>query len=633
MPGTTENHAASRASDSRIEEIRAYVADLLTKPAFAASGRRGQLLHYLVQHTLRGDADKVNEYAIGLDVFDKPTSFDPRIESVVRTEFSRLRQKLKDYYAEEGRGDRIVIDFPPRSYAAAFTFRNLAAEAMGAPQLVPAASKPATRVSVWVPAAALAVVVAIGALAGFALWNRHAMLVARERPIHSIVVLPFENYSPGHQDEYMADGMTEELTNDLAQLRDLRVVARTSAFAFKGKGEDVRTIGQLLTVDAVLEGSFTKEGDQVRITAQLNRTADGYHLWSHSYETESNDLLAVQQDVANAIADQIRRIQGGPAPVIRADTASPEAHDLYLQGVYQLYLSTPESTGKAVQLFQKAIDLDPSFARAYLAIGDAEMNLVTLTSARAAEAFPKIRAATQKAIDLDPNLSEAWGNLALANYSFDWNWTRAEEEFRRAVQLGADAGTREDYGWSLMTRGRFAEAHEQLRLAEEQDPLSVGPLFDEFYVYNFERNTAGEKDMLAEMQRVQPNFLGVYGLNVVTSVQQRDCGTARREADWAGKNYPQLPVTQSILAFAAACEGNRAETLRHIAEMTRLGAPAYQVAIAWAMIGDADHAIAELGKSADAHEGQILYLRYDPFFDGIRSDPRYVALEKRVGLL
>ena len=634
MPGTNESQAASRAPNPRAQEIRAYVRELLSGPQFAASGRRGQLLHYLVQHTLAGDADKVNEYGIGLEVFQKPTSFDPRIESVVRTEFSRLRQRLKDYYAEEGRNDRIAIDFPPRSYAATFAFRDMVAlpEAAGAPRLVPAGVRPRA-IPGWAMAAALAGVVAAGAVAGVALWRRHSFLMATKQPINAIVVLPFENYSPNHQDEYLADGMTEELTNDLAQWRDLRVVARTSAFAFKGKGEDVRQIGQQLNVDAVLEGSFTKEGDGIRITAQLNRTADGYHLWSHSYETESKDLLAVQADVAHSITAEIRRIRGGDAPDIRTPTTNPEAHDLYLQGVYQYYLRTPDSTEKAVQLFQAAIAKDPSFARAYLAIGNAELNLVSLTREQAEEGIPKVRAAAQKAIDLDPSLAEAWGMLAVVTYSYDWNWDKAEEQFRRALDLGAGAGTHENYGWSLATRGRFAEAHEQLRLAAEQDPLSVAPPFDESFAYNFQRNVAGERQMLAQIVRVQADFIGARAMDVVISVQQNDCATARREADQLGKSYAKLPVSQAMLAYAAACEGNKGETLRRIREMEGLGAPAYQVAIAWALIDDRDDAIAELTRSADAHEEQILYIKYDPFFDAIRSDPRYVALERRVGLL
>lgn len=635
MPGITENRAASRAPESRMEEIRAYVGELLGKPAFARSGRRGQLLQYLVQHTLAGDVGEINEYTIGLEVFDKPTSFDPRIESVVRTEFSRLRQKLKDYYGEEGRGDRIAIEFPPRSYAATFTFCEPAAgvEGTSAPQLVPAApAKP--RFSMWAPATALAAVVVVGTLAGYALWKRHALLVTTAEPIHAIVVLPFENYSSNHQDEYLADGMTEELTNDLAQWRDLRVVARTSAFAFKGRGEDVRKIGQVLNVDAVLEGSFTKEGDRIRITAQLNRTADGYHLWSHAYETQSNDLLALQEEIANAITAAIRTVRGGGRPpAIHMATGNPEAEDLYLQGMYQAYQVTPASTQKAADLFEEAIAKDPSFARAYYGAAMAEQNLVSTTAISAEEGIPKARAAAQKAVELDPTLSAAWGLLGATSYTWDWNWERAEEDFRHALELGAGPGIRENYGWGLATRGRFAEAHEQLRLAAQQDPLAATPAFNECFVYYFERNIDGQKAAVRAMLRVAPHFYGAHAMNQTIALEQKDCARTQQEAEWFRKALPALPVTQSSLFNAAVCRGNRGEALQLAGKMAAAKVPAYQLAIAWALLGERDKAIAELSRSADAHEGQILYLKYDMSFDGVRADPRYVALEKRVGLI
>jgi serine/threonine-protein kinase len=629
MPGTIESHASPRAPDSRSREIRAYLARLLTTPHFAAASRRGQLLQYLVNQTLAGEADKVTEYAIGLDVFQKPSSFDPRIESVVRTEFSRLRQRLKDYYADEGLRDPIAIDFPPRTYAATFDFRDIAS--IGTPQLVPGKTPAASSSARLLVLIAVPTLLAI-AVTAFMLWKQHLPPAALKQPINAIVVLPFANYSPDHQDEYIADGMTEELTNDLAQWRDLRVVARTSAFAFKGKGEDVRTIGQQLNVDAVLEGSFTRQGDHVRITAQLNRTADGYHLWSHSYETQSNDLLSVQQQVANSISSAIGQIRGGSPPAIRASTTDPEAHDLYLQGRFQFNLRTPDSLNKAIDLFRAAVAKDPSFARAYVGISEAEIAAVSLTTTTNQQSIPSARQAAQKAIELDPSLGEAYGLLAYIDYVWDWNWTGADAEFRRAVDLGASPIARAHYGWSLATRGRFAEAHDQLVLAAEQDPLSVVPPFDEFFAYNFERNVPGQKQALQRMLQIRPDFLGAHALSVVMSVEQRDCATARTEADYLAKTYPTVPATHATLAFAAACANNKAETQRQIKQMTALNAPAYQLAIAYALLHDKDNAIAQLSKSADAHEGQILYLKYDPFFDSIRSDPRYVALESRVGL-
>jgi TolB-like protein len=638
MPGNIESHASSHIPDSRAQDIRAYLGRLVAGEHFSGSSRRGQLLRYLVEHTLKGDADKINEYAIGLDVFQRPASFDPRIESLVRTEFSRLRQRLRDYYAEEGRRDTIVIEFPPRSYVANFTFRDASKlreptafpEPVRAPQLVPPSARGARRV--WLVGAIAVPCIAAAGVAGIMLWRQHVSNMLARQPIHAIVVLPFEDYSPNHQDEYIADGITEELTNDLAQSRDLRVVARTSAFAFKGKGEDVREIGRLLNVDAVLEGSFTRDGNQMRVTAQLNRATDGYHLWSHSYETQSNDMLAMQDEVATSISDAIRHIGGGSPPVIRPLTTNNEALDLYLQGEYQNHLRTADSLAKSISLFQAALEKDPNFARAYVGIGSSEIGTISMTTITAKDGFPKVREAAEKAIALDPNLPEAYELLADATYNWDWNWTEAERDFRHAIDLGGGAEVRARYGWSLATRGRFAEAHEQFRLAAAQDPLSVVPPFDEFVAYYFERDVAGEQKTIERLEQINPQFFGGPGWALVAAMAGGDCATVEKDAGAFVKAFPKLPMSQTMLAFDAVCHQDKARALGEIKQMEAQETPHYQLAIVYAFLHDADNAIAELNKCAEAHEGQILYIKYDPFFDGIRSDPRYAALEKRVGL-
>jgi hypothetical protein len=304
-----------------------------------------------------------------------------------------------------------------------------------------------------------------------------------------------------------------------------------------------------------------------------------------------------------------------------------------MQGEFQFNLRTPEGMKKSEELFEAAVAKDPGFASAYLGIARAEISEISMTTTTNEQSVPRVRQAAQKAIELDPNLGEAYALLAYIDYVWDWNWNGAEAEFRRALQLGANPETSAQYGWSLTTRGRFTEAHEQLLLAAEQDPLSILSPFDEFFTYNFERDLVGQKKNIQQMLKIRPNFLGAHALNVVTDVQQHDCHGARSEADWIEKNFPTVPLTQSTLAFAAACEGNKAEALSQIKKMSAANAPAYQLAIAYALLHDSDNTIAQLTRSADAHEGQILYLKYDPFFDEIRNDPRFVALEKRVGLI
>jgi len=244
-----------------------------------------------------------------------------------------------------------------------------------------------------------------------------------------------------------------------------------------------------------------------------------------------------------------------------------------------------------------------------------------------------VRAAAEKAIELDPSLGDADGLLADLNYVWDWDWNGAEIEMRHAVDLGAGAEVRARYGWTLATRGRFAEAHEQLRLAAEQDPLSVLPPFDEFLTSYLERDQAGQQKAIDRLHQINPQFFGGLAWTLVGEMARHDCPAVLNNASRFAKTYPKLPVTETMLAFDAVCRNNKAKALEHIRQMETEKAPYYQLAIVYALLHDKDDAIAELTKAADAHEGQILYIKYDPFFDEVRSDPRYVALEKRVGLI
>ena len=380
---STPGDAPAQAS-----QVRGYVEQILASPAFSGSARRAQLLRYLVERGLAGEADRVNEYAIGIDVFGKPESFDPRSESTVRAEFSRLRQKIKEYYATDGGADAIRIDFLPRSYVPAFTF-----PATESPQSAGARRFPLR----WLLAATAALAVVCGSIAGFRFFNDHAP------PIRSIVVLPFVNLSPRPDDAYLADGLTEELTNDLAQSKDLRVVARTSASLFKGKAVDIREVGSRLNVDTAIEGSVERQGDRVRITAQMNRTSDGYHVWSHSYDASANDILAVQQDISQSIGAAVAGSGHKAGDTSLADsTRNPEAHDLYLRASYERASQTPEGTRQALVLLEQATAKDPNYVNAWVAIASAHWHLAHLTVASVAQEIPLVRAASEKALELDP---------------------------------------------------------------------------------------------------------------------------------------------------------------------------------------------------------------------------------------
>ena len=629
--------AQIRTGDGSISEadtarIRSYLDSLLAAPEFATSGRKSQLLRYLVEQTLTGKASQVNEYGIGLDVFERPASFDPRIDSVVRAEISRLRNKLKDYYDDTGRLDPIVIELPPRGYVPRFTFRP----SNPAPGAVADAAdqKPAgrNRPRTWVWIAGLAVVLAASG-AAFAYWRMRA---ASSSPLKSLVVLPFENYSKDSQNEYLADGFTEELTNQLAQWRELRVVARTSAFVFKGKAVDVREIGRKLNVDAVLEGSCVRQADRIKITAQLSRAADGYHLWSRSFEARSNDMLSVQDEMAQAIATAVHSVgRDRPAPAAAFSTTNAAAHDLFLRASHEFSRHTPDSVKSGLDLLHQAIKLDPGYVRAHIMIERAEVALNRYTAQSPKEGMERAKAALETALRLDPNSSDAHGDLAFIAYNYDWDWPRSEREFKLALAQGADATIHSFYGSILATRGRFEEAQREFRIAQDLDPLGMPPRVNQAIALDLERRYADEIRVLRGALDINPNQFDLHFSLGLAAASTGDCKTGHGETGWAAQHF-QAPVTRfGVAAVSAICDGNKRPLADFLADaekgLTGFVSP-YQLACAYAYLKKKDQAIAYLEKSAEAKEGQITFIKYAQAFDEIRSDPRFIALEKRVGL-
>ncbi len=272
-------------------------------------------------------------------------------------------------------------------------------------------------------------------------------LTRRIPAIQALVVLPFQDLSSSHQSEYLADGLTDEVTNDLANLNNLRVIARTTAFEFKGKGVDVRQIGRQLNVDAALEGSLVREGNRVRIRAQLNRTSDGYHLWSHAYDIDAHDLIGVQQQIAQSIADDMNLGRGqssadGGRP--HRFTSDPEAHDLYLHGMEALNNASATSLPVAASFFQSALGKDHNFAMAWL--GLARTHDLMQSAVVPGVTYEQIGGEARHALDLDSSLAEAHETLAIIAWERDYDWPTAEREFRLAVASNGSASSRSHAG-------------------------------------------------------------------------------------------------------------------------------------------------------------------------------------------
>ncbi len=335
---------------------------------------------------------------------------------------------------------------------------------------VPAEAEPGVRHSkLWLAwLAGAGVVIAIAA--GLWLWRFRATPGSWQSP-SSVVVLPFVDMSPRKDQDYFSDGLTEEIIDALSRVNGLRVVARTSAFAFKGKPKDIREIGKQLNVGAVLEGSVRKAGDALRITAQLNRVSDGTHLWSRTYDRRLRDVFAVQGEIAQAIADQLR---GGDVPA-QQPTSDLQAYDRYQEGLFFFNQhQPPDSYWKAIGRYQDAIRLDPKFARAYAGMADAYAYLAENFAAWPKDVFPKAKAAAEKAAALDDNLAEAHVSRGIVKLDFEWDIQGAQAEFKRALQLNPGSGWVHHWiGHALEASGKLDEAGKEMRTALQLDPLSI----------------------------------------------------------------------------------------------------------------------------------------------------------------
>jgi adenylate cyclase len=249
-------------------------------------------------------------------------------------------------------------------------------------------------------------------------------------------VLPFVNMSDDKSQEYFSDGLAEELLNDLAKIPGLRVAARTSSFQFKGKTEDLRTVGEKLNVSTLLEGSVRKEGDRVRITAQLIKASDGFHLWSETYDRELKDVFAVQDDIARAVAGSLKvALLGGTTAAASTQAKNPEAYNAYLQGRYFVERLDREDVEKALGYFEKAIQLDPSYAPAWTGLADVRIGQANRGYLPAEEGYRKAREAAERALALDPNLAEAHAAMGWIKASYEWDWAGADASYQRALAL------------------------------------------------------------------------------------------------------------------------------------------------------------------------------------------------------
>ncbi|MGA2135351.1 MAG: tetratricopeptide repeat protein [Bryobacteraceae bacterium] len=634
--GGGPTHVSAALDSTRQEEIRGQLARLLATAAFASALRRGQLLRYLVERTLAGEGDGINEYGIGLDVFEKPASFDPRIESIVRNEAGRLRQKLRDYYAEIGSQDRVLIELPPRGYKPAFVFR----EAETPPISPPAGDQPTQVTKMSMPGRWLRILLSGLLVAALVeLWlNRGSIWPASlpdSQPIRALAVLPLQNLSNDPSQEYFTDGMTDELITDLAQLHELKVVSKTSIMQYKGVRKSLPQIGRELGVDAVVEGSVLRSGNRMRITAQLIQAATDRHLWAHSFEGDLRDILTLQAQVAEAITGAVKlNLTAAERRRFRsARPTDPDAYDAYLRGRYHLNRRDAEGFEQAIGYFNQSLEKNPNFALAYAGLSDC----YTLLSFEGGtpEAAAKARTAALKAVALDDNSAEPHTSLAGIDV-FRWNWLDAEREFQRALALNPNYALAHHWHGNLYLSplGRHAEAIAELKRAQELDPLSLIVQTDLGFAYFF----AGQYDAaFSQYQKVlaaNPSFSPVHWVLGNYYFEREMYGPAMEELAQLLSHNGDSEMARKIRASYTA--GGPREFLRFIANAKGANGRHYfgfeYIAKAYMHLGQKKAALAALEQDFRLHDADLIRLNADPSWNRLRAEPEFQEIVRRIGL-
>jgi TolB-like protein len=454
---------------------------------------------------------------------------------------------------------------------------------------------------------------------------------ARVVPAKSIAVLPLLNESGDPRDEYFSDGLSEELIAALAQISELKVIGRSSSFRFKDRKEEPKTIGEKLGVSTLLEGTVRKQGDRVRIVAELVNAADGIALWTRTFDRELKDIFAVQQEIAGAVAESLKvTLLGSEEKSTQMATKSVEAHNMYLQGHFHFQRRNVEDYRKAITYFDQAIQLDPNYALVYAERAEAWTMLGDITGQRST-AYPKARSDAEKAVTLAPALAEAHAALGWVRFFAEWKFAQGLRELQRAKELSPANPTANDLlARVIVYLGRIHEAERQARQAVELDPLSAATQFNLgrvlFYAGKLdEADAAGRK--VAELQ---PSAASSHRWQVLVGVQRGDGESALREAQLE----PDEAFRHFELTLAHYVRGDHDAADAALADLIAKGRDrlAYQIAEVYAVRGETDKAFEWLQIAFDNQDAGTLSLLVDPLLRGLRDDPRYKSLLAKLGL-
>jgi TolB-like protein/DNA-binding winged helix-turn-helix (wHTH) protein/Tfp pilus assembly protein PilF len=456
----------------------------------------------------------------------------------------------------------------------------------------------------------------------------------------ALVVLPLENLSGDKDQDYFADGMTDELIANLAKIRSVHVISRSTAMAYKGTRKPLSEIARELNVDAVVEGTVLRVGNRIRITAELVQVSTDHHLWADTYESQMGDVLALQNRVSSAIVNEIR-INLTPEDrerLAKAPAVAPEAYENYLKGLYYWNKRSDENLTKAIGYFERAAHLDPQYALAYAGLSDcyAIIGAEIFGTMSSSEAAPKAKAAALHALEVDPTLAEAGTSLATVKFNYDWDWPGASEGFERAIGLNPSYATAyQRYSLYLIAMGQVQESFAQIEKARELDPLSISINFSLGWRLYMARQYDRAIAQLRNTLEMDPTYELPHLVVGQAYEQKGDFASAIPELRKAVELSHGTPLMVSALAHAYGRAGNKAEAEKLLAELLseskKQYVSPYYLAVVYVGLGENEQAMDWLDKAFADRSNGLVFLRVEPELDGLRSNPRFVALQKNLG--
>src|SRR5262245_19037288 len=581
--------------------IRGQLERILASEAFTRADRMSRFLRFIVQETLKGKGALLKEYLIGIEVFDRDNSYDPRTDPVVRGEARRLRTKLMEYYENEGKDDVVRIHLPKGSYSVVFQTSSEMAQA----EQIPTAVKST-------PAGA-----------------------------KSIAVLPFLNLSPKPENEYFSDGLTEEVIHALGKVNGMSVVARTSVFGYKGKAYDIRQIGEQLRVQTVLEGSVRTSGERLRVTAQLVNAADGYRLWSETYDRNMVDLFAIQEELSTAIVSTLRRYWSVPVelPPVRRPSSNLEAYHLFLKGRFFLQKRTEEGLRRGIEFFEQAIQLDPAYADPYAGMAESFSLLTHKGLEMPRDVMPKAKSAALKALALDGQVPEAHIALGFVRSTYDWEWDEAEEHYLQALQTNSHSKAEAHHWYAsdfLTPLGSLDEALYHIQQSQYLDPLSHLTNSSLGFVRISRREYDEAIDHFRRCLEIEPDYYHFHTFLGRAFALKGDLDFALKCFERGNELSGDLPYVRGILAHCYALMGRKREAEEILNGLLKLSKRRYVSSMTLALIyiglGRIDEAIRCVEKAYQVMEGPLVFINVYPTYDPIRNHPRCQEMIRSMGL-